>query len=336
MADVRAAHEAALAFLARPGVVGIWVGYKITGGRRTRTVGVCVGVRKKLPLTALRADQLIPATVQDVPTDVQEVGEIQALAPLEYTARRRPCPGGFSVGHLEIAAGTLGAWVKREGDERWYILSNNHVLANESRARLGDPILQPGPYDGGSILDRIATLTAVAPFGDPVLVDGALAVADDPTFANPTIHGIGAPAGWRDAQLGERVSKSGRTTEVTSGEITGLNAVVNVQFDTGLRRCADQIIIGPGGFSAGGDSGSLIIAAADRKVVGLLFAGSAEITIANRMSHVVEALGIRFETVEEPGPPPPPPETPGKKRSPFCRWWAAFKIANRRLARRRR
>lgn len=344
MADVRAAHEAALAFLDRPGIVGVWIGYKVTGGRRTRTVGVVVGVREKRPLAALAVDQLIPATVQDVPTDVQEVGIIRALAlplrPLEFNARRRPCPGGYSVGHLEVTAGTLGAWVQREGDDRWHILSNNHVLANESRARLGDPILQPGPYDGGSILDRIATLVAVAPFTPPILVDGALAVVDDPADVDPTIHQLGAVTGWRDPQLVERVEKSGRTTEVTRGEVVGLNAVVDVQFDTGVKRCAQQILIEPGGFSAGGDSGSLIVAAADRKAVGLLFAGSPQVTIANLMSNVVEALGIRFVEVEEPTPPaPPPPEAPGKKLSPFCRWWAAFRIAqraNRRLKRPRR
>lgn len=335
MADLRAAHEAALTFLTRPGVTLVAVGPKVTGGVRTATIGIVVGVREKRPLHALRADELIPPLVEGVPTDVQEVGEITALAlqPRELTARRRPCPGGYSVGHLAITAGTLGGWVKRAGDDRWHILSNNHVLANESRARLGDEIVQPGPYDGGTILDRIATVAAVAPFGDPVLVDAALAVADDPAVVDPTIHGIGAVAGWRDPELGERVRKSGRTTDVTVGEITGLRAAVNVQFDTGLKRCVDQVLVGPGGFSAGGDSGSLIVADADRQAVGLLFAGSPHVTIANRMAHVVEALGV--QVADPDGPSPPPPAPPRKPPSPLCRWWVAVRIASRRLRRRR-
>ena len=69
--------------------------------------------------------------------------------------RLRPAQGGFSVGHYQITAGTLGTCCYDLSPfpgipSRYYILSNNHVLANANNARVGDPILQPGPYDGGS------------------------------------------------------------------------------------------------------------------------------------------------------------------------------------------
>src|SRR3989449_5628334 len=72
--------------------------------------------------------------------------------------RIRPPPPGFSVGPARIPAGTIGARV-RDALGRVYILSNNHVLANSNGASIGDPEYQPGPYDGGTSADQIATLT---------------------------------------------------------------------------------------------------------------------------------------------------------------------------------
>jgi hypothetical protein len=66
------------------------------------------------------------------------------------------------VGHYLITAGTLGCWVRK--NNKFYILSNNHVLANSNDATIGDAILQPGPYDGGNNpADKIATLSEFVP-----------------------------------------------------------------------------------------------------------------------------------------------------------------------------
>ena len=74
----------------------------------------------------------------------------------------RPVPGGISIGHTEITAGTFGCLVKRGSDT--YILSNNHVIANSNDAQVGDVIIQPGPVDGGtSPADDIARLAEFIP-----------------------------------------------------------------------------------------------------------------------------------------------------------------------------
>jgi hypothetical protein len=89
--------------------------------------------------------------------------------------------------------------------------------------------------------------------------------------------------------------KYGRTTGQTKGRITGINATVNVGYDSGTARFVNQIIIQPGSFSAGGDSGSLIVVqkgADARKPVGLLFAGSPLITIANPITAVLERFNV--------------------------------------------
>ncbi len=77
---------------------------------------------------------------------------------------------------------------------------------------------------------------------------------------------------------------------------------MNVGYSTGVARFVGQIIIEPGDFSAGGDSGSLIVVdgkgpskADDRKPVGLLFAGSAFITVANPIGPVLSRFGVTID-----------------------------------------
>src|SRR6266498_3403770 len=147
-------------------VVGVGIANKVVGGRRTDEPCVVVFVERKVPRSQLRPNDLIPETIEAMKTDVVETGRIQALQ--ARTDRWRPAPGGVSIGHYRITAGTLGV-VARRADARM-ILSNNHVLAKENAASIGDPILQPGPYDGGTDRDRIATLDAFV----PIVFDGFL------------------------------------------------------------------------------------------------------------------------------------------------------------------
>ena len=153
--------------LKRANVVATGVGYKETGGERTSTLCIVCSVKKKVDAGQLSGQDLVPATVAGMPTDVLETGVIRALqAP---TDRFRPAPGGVSVGHVAITAGTLGCWVTKNGQK--VILSNNHVLANSNDAEIGDSILQPGPFDGGNFpQDHIANLEQFVPIafeGEP-------------------------------------------------------------------------------------------------------------------------------------------------------------------------
>ena len=100
------------------------------------------------------------------------------------------------------------------------------------------------------------------------------------------------------ADLGMAVQKYGRTTGLTAGAITGINATVRVRYSSGSARFVGQIIIGPGGFSAGGDSGSLVVIQNGknaRKPVGLLFAGSTSFTVANPIDPVLTRFGVTVD-----------------------------------------
>jgi hypothetical protein len=218
----------------------------------------------------------------------------------------RPVPIGVSTGHPDITAGTIGARVIDGSNV--YALSNNHVYADENKATKEDPVLQPGAYDGGAAPDdTIGTLSSFVPInfgGGTNYVDAAIAKTSTDDLGNSTPpDGYGAPKpGTADASIGMKVIKYGRTTGQTKGRIYAIHATVNVSYDSGIARFDDQIIVSPGSFSAGGDSGSLIVVDSKRsddhhKAVGLLFAGSSLYTIANPIDRVLDAFGITIDGV---------------------------------------
>jgi hypothetical protein len=86
------------------------------------------------------------------------------------------------------------------------------------------------------------------------------------------------------------VIKAGRTTQITTGVVLSVNATVVVNYGVGLAVFRHQIITTA--MSAGGDSGSLLMDQ-NLNAVGLLYAGSSEITIHNHIADVETALGVR-------------------------------------------
>ena len=279
-----------------PNVVGIGIGWKTVRGVPSQDVALKVYVRQKVHPLLVRDGQVIPPEVEGIPTDVEEAGEFSIWRPIPpiYQRKVRPAMGGVSIGHYAVTAGTLGCLVKDAGET--FILSNNHVLANEDRGAEGDPILQPGRFDGGrtdrDVIGRLDTFVAVDPEGTN-LVDSALAAPFDPRDVTPDILGIGRLRGTKDAALDEKVMKSGRTTRRTDGTVVDVSATLRVGYQTGSYVFADQIVIKGEreAFSAGGDSGSVIVSF-DGKATGLLFAGSPFFTVANKMTNVEKALDV--------------------------------------------
>lgn len=308
----RACTAASEEFLQReyrlPNVLGLGVGVKWQGGEPTGEEALVVLVNKKVPKEHLTAPELIPPELNGIQTDVLQIGfpEIQAvsLSPPDLRARVRPAMGGVSVGHPNVTAGTLGVPVSDRSSVpyRFYILSNNHILADSNRAQVGDPILQPAVLDGGreprDILARLVRFIPVQ-LEPPIyrehhrnLVDAALAETS-PADISPEIAQIGFLAGSltaREVNVGMLVRKTGRTTGYTTGRITVVNATVDVSYGRGaVGRFTDQIVTTA--MSQGGDSGS-VLTTFDNLAVGLLFAGSPFASIANQMEHVQRLLGV--------------------------------------------
>ncbi len=308
---------------ARMNVVGVGVGTDIKGGVDEGEACVKVLVSQKLPPEDLMAGDVIPPTIGRYNTDVEAVGELfagcpdGAVAPLEdgeirtftdeeagiqlLRTKIRPAKGGYSVGHYRITAGTIATGVYDSRyftgtPPRYYILSNNHVLANSNNARIGDPILQPGPYDGGSYpADMIGRLSRFVPIrfnGQCNYVDAA--IAETPfQLIDRQVYWIGYAKAYRNSwpAIGEIVQKTGRTTNYTTGRVTTINATVRVGYG-GSRVATFCRQIVTTNMSAGGDSGSLLLDL-NENALGLLFAGSSVATIHNHIVYVQNMLGIR-------------------------------------------
>lgn len=287
-------------------VIGIGRGYKEVSGESTNDEAIHVLVQKKLPKSELRKWDLVPTNLGGVPTDVLEVGQVKVYF-VNRTAKDRPAQPGVSIGHYQITAGTFGAVVYDVQTGHPLILSNNHVLANVStqriqRAKVGDLILQPGPYDGGTVeadvigyLDRYQALRMkndrLGQQGN--VVDCAVAFPVDVDAIDPRILGIGLVQGVRVPELGETLYKSGRTSGITQGRVRTLDATITVDMgESGEAIFVNQIIVDM--LSEGGDSGSLVV---DRKrnACGLLFAGSDQITVCNPIQAVLDALQVTFD-----------------------------------------
>ena len=175
----------------------------------------------------------------------------------------------------------------------------------------GDCICQPGPYDGGRCpADQIAILERFVPinFGGGInYVDCATGWAWPDRVRRELMYlRSGVPTYFRVGSapaapfIGMIAGKTGRTTQLTQGRVTGINVTVNVNYGGGrVAQFRDQVsIVGIGAqFSAGGDSGSLVWQwAAGLNPVGLLFAGGGGTTFANRITRVLTALDIRLYT----------------------------------------
>jgi hypothetical protein len=319
----------------RPNVVATGIGYKISNGKQTDQLALICSVSSKKAKKSLAQSELIPGEIQGIPTDVYPTGTIYAFQ--DPTGRFRPAKGGISIGHINITAGTLGCIVTKNNKK--YILSNNHVLANSNDGDIGDAILQPGPYDGGGYPDdHIANLSEFIPIqfdsdsgdgggGDstcPIansiagvlnifasaagsatrlvakkkviaeaaenLVDCALAEPLNQDDVSAEILNIGTIAGINEGTLGMSVKKSGRTTGFTTGTIQQIDATVQVSYGTNkIATFVDQLVTGY--MSAGGDSGSAVLDN-DNKIVGLLYAGSNNSMIMNRIQNVFSALNV--------------------------------------------
>ncbi|GAI77722.1 unnamed protein product, partial [marine sediment metagenome] len=269
--------------LRKSGVVTVGLGTKTVSGVDTGKTALVVGVIKKLPLKEIyagakvvledgsfiwvHAEDIIPARVNGLITDVIETHEIK-FRTLDRTAKWRPAPGGVSIAHKDTTAGTLGSLVRKNGE--LMILSNNHVLANVNQAQIGDPILQPGPYDGGTVendeiaklhdfvgiemlglsqcpvsgaivnvfnfvarlLGRKTRLTALAGL-EGNLVDCAIAKPNRDEDVVDTILEVDGISGEVEPEVGMEVKKSGRSSGLTYGRITQVNVSANVNMGDG-------------------------------------------------------------------------------------------------------
>ena len=255
--------------------------------------------------TLLRAaGASLAALLVVIGSSIQPVSKQAASIPNQGVDNNYGASGGNvnDISKKFCCSGTLGSLVTDGTND--YILSNNHVLADSDQGQVGDAISQPGLVDvncNAATARTVANLTAKPALGSNV--DAALAQLI-PGFMNTTglIEGIASLPSTvvRTPSIGLAVQKSGRTTGVTTGSIQSVNTSVRVRYTTSCGghkgfniSYINQVVVTPGTFSAGGDSGSLIVTGdgACPQPVALLFAGSSTSTIGNPIGEVLSKAG---------------------------------------------
>lgn len=305
--------------LAQPGVVGVDINEKVSDGKPTGELAIVVYVEEKKAKSKLGKDEVIPAEIEGIPTDVkQERIELHAsrvaladVVALVDAGKYTTLLGGISIGpcrsvHLNppdvpapgdyIFAGTLGTIVKDRTTQAVMALTNFHVACVDNGWAAGDAMCQQSRLDGGSCpADTFGTLTR-ATLSEHV--DGAVISIDPKRATDCSIEEIGAVKGQAAATLNAAVRKRGRTTGLTYGKVTSVDASVTIDYGDGLgsHTLKNQIRVEPdttksAQFSDHGDSGSAVVDA-DNRVIGLLFGGSSAATYANPIRFVLDELNI--------------------------------------------
>ena len=267
--------------------------------------------------------------------EVKALGLFDTPLDADRKTRIRPAPMGTSGAHMNVTAGTNGELLFVNGNNLCigtnnhvaamsndgeigdpYLQPGPHDGGKVPEDTIGylfkyEPISfmnipSECPISGAIVsvlnlcarlLGRKTRLIGYYASNEPNLVDAAAVLVGRDADVLPQILDIGVPKGQMWAFVGQLVQKSGRTTEHThNAEITSIDATINVNYG-GLKMAVftDQIIITQPGFSAGGDSGSLILDM-DNYAVGKLFAGSDQITIANHIGNYLNALNAELVT----------------------------------------
>jgi hypothetical protein len=261
----------------------------------------------------------VPLDLEGIPVEIEVTGQFHALPAAKtpssaFPARSsvnpsglfpRPVPIGVSTGNQnDCSAGTIGARVM-DSQGNVYALSNNHVYALENKAALNSAIMQPGLADARCRFDSsniIATLASFVPIvfstSASNTVDAAIAASDVSLLGNatPARGGYGTPqSATVAASVGQTVQKYGETTRLTQGRISGIDATILVDYDSGTARFVNQILVTSSkNFIRAGDSGSLLVTRSGTNPVGLIFAGDTRgrMAIANPIDLVLGALGV--------------------------------------------
>lgn len=271
-------------------------------------------------------DAAFPKEIEGFPVVREVTGRIVAMkgkpggGGVDHKAKQTPpiklgTSGGwrYDLANGYCCGGTLGSLIQFGGKK--YVLSNYHVLnadivsgGNTRVATNGDPVIQPGLIDVGCNAGNAQNVALLADAGTPTLpsknIDAAVAeVIENMVDLTGNILEVGVLKNTTvSASVGQAVKKSGRTTALTRSSVSGLNATVSVAYDN---ECAGgaaftktftgQILVSNqrSKFLAGGDSGSLMVEDVTTlpRAVGLLFAGSNTIAVANPIGDVLNHYG---------------------------------------------
>lgn len=329
---------------------GIGLGFKTINGIKTNEIAIVYSVLEKKPVEQLNPEDIIPKTIQISESSIIRSDVIQANLPSissncysyndsssdAHRAKYRPLKCGVSFADSNGTAGTLGLIVRDNEDNHLVALTNNHVIVTDALINSvkttpisipydirNKPVLQPGPYDGGTVAwDTLGFVKRYYPLqGSFNFIDAALASLSNVADATTAIEQLGLnnlvhlPAASTSEINGllnippPILSKSGRTTGFIGGAtcpivitalsltqaVTGYNSQ-GVSYTVTFSDCMAFEYENGGLYpSMPGDSGSVLVADINgtNKIVGLVFAGDgSSFGIACRIDRVLDMLNV--------------------------------------------
>jgi hypothetical protein len=258
--------------------------------------------------------RIVKVGKQEIPTDVESVGDI--VAQVGFRDRQPPpVQAGSSIGHPNGETGTFGSLVVL-ADKKVCILSNNHVLAALNAGPQQVNTLHPGLADATAnnssntlVIGQLArfvplNLSETPTAGVHNTVDAAVTWTSR-KLASTVHRSFTMATSWLPYSLGMSVMKDGRTTGYTEGKIVGVSADIPVAYEGPNGKWlygwfSNQLVIQGFNqvFSDAGDSGALVLQETTHQPVGLLFSGSQDrqtgesYSFANPIESVITALGI--------------------------------------------
>ena len=291
-------------------VSAVGLGYKVIKGITTFEPCLHVLVNKKIDSKYITQNNLIPSIYMGIKTDVIEVGEVKQYSPESLITNVRPLEGGYSIMSGNKITGTLGCMVKRisKGKLKFYILSNNHVLAGSNSLSIGSPVMQPSSKFGGNpVYDKVATLSKYVPikyqtkFSKPVnYADCAIAKIINPYNISPRIKHLGTLRGIAEPVLYENVSKVGMSSGLTTGFVATIGMTCTVGDSSGKKIAFYKDQIRASLHTEPGDSGSVIVNS-QNKVIGLFFSGApGNVAYFSSIKYVLEKLDIEIYSINIP------------------------------------
>jgi len=270
--------------------------------------------------TTDRAAKAVPSELDGVPVVVHRTEKIVAFktTTVSHTAKQTPpiqlgTSGGwrYDLANGYCCGGTLGSLISVGGQKR--ILSNYHVFeadivsgGNGIVAKTGDPVIQPGLIDvacSAGSAQNVATLVVSHSLPNSNVDCSSATIISGMVREDGAILEVGTiSASTVAASVGQLVKKSGRTTGLTRSKVSALNGTVSIAYEN---ECAGgaaftktftgQIFVAnrASKFLGAGDSGSLMVedVSTNPRAVGLLFAGSTSLAVANPIGQVLSFLG---------------------------------------------
>ncbi len=323
--------------LSKPNVLAVGVGFRNKDRQGMRELCIVCSVVEKKPLNELAEHERLPQYVGDFRIDVVATGRFKALGAMQAQRMRPVHPGlsighekitagtfglvverngerlMLSNNHVlaNCNSGKLGDRVLQPGRydggkadkdaiahlvEFVPIFFDEDAVAAPQTATLKSRAVAM-PRGCGSALVRNGRGTApVETFNQrgKNRVDCALALPEEQRMLSLEIAGIGVPRGVGVGSLGMQIQKSGRTTGHTTGQIEQIDVTSRIDYDNRTATFTGQILASA--VSAAGDSGSAVLDMTGR-VIGLLFAGSNNVTLINPIQDVLDALNV--EVAEE-------------------------------------